>query len=278
MIRHPSFLIIRPDAWTNLACRLDCLHERTARIRRSARRSAALSAHDGHLLLPLGVHRALGARTAAVRALYDVPCGDLGRMPARSGWRGALRIAPRRSRARAAWCGASADECSGRPRRQAVRSAARSRQQPLRASSSWRRRRADHDDLRARALRSPRRATADRNAAEADPRRHVAVARNGMDTEHVALHRSRSAAVERGWRNGHHAARGYPRDSGRARVDRPRARRADGLARRVARPADRPRNRDDSSRPVEQLDSGGTGRQRRHVALGVFRALHATGR
>src|SRR6185436_13994984 len=101
-------------------------HARTLEtIDRSARRGAALPAHERVVLLPLGVLGAVGTGPAADAGLRDVSRRDRRRMSARSRRRRDLSAAARRARARAARPRSHLEQRTGREGWEALRSAAR---------------------------------------------------------------------------------------------------------------------------------------------------------
>src|SRR5262245_46159743 len=83
-------------------------------IDRSARRGAALPAHERLVLLPVGVHGAVGAGPAADAGLRDVSRRDRRRMSARSRGCRDLFAATRCARTRAAWSRSHLEQRAGR--------------------------------------------------------------------------------------------------------------------------------------------------------------------
>ena len=101
------------------------------------------------------------------------------------------------------------------------------------------------------------------NLVGALPRSSTSTARRAGVAVQTTLRLWRRRPASRGrWRGGHHPARRHPRHPGDPRLDRERPRRADRLAGRAARPADRPRARADPRRPRARLDGRGAGRAR----------------
>src|SRR6478752_843357 len=105
MFNGRAFMLLRPGALDDeVRAAHTAPHEPQGSLRpgQPARRGAALPADERDLLLPLGVHRTLGARAAADGRQPDVPRRDFGALLARGRRREAASAATGRIRADAA--------------------------------------------------------------------------------------------------------------------------------------------------------------------------------
>ncbi|CAA9575126.1 MAG: Transcriptional regulator, AraC family, partial [uncultured Thermomicrobiales bacterium] len=235
----------------------------------SARRGAASPADERHLLQPVRVRRAVGARPPGDAGVPDVPRRDLGPVLARG--RGGRRPAaaagrpgPRAPRGRS-----PAGERTGCPRGAAVRPSPRGGQRAVRDPPPGRGRRGDDPRLRRRPLRPPGGAPPRQRPARGDPRRGVGVSPDRLDPEHRAPDGRRSPGAAARRRDGHHPPRRRAGDPGHPVLDRAGPGRAERMARRAAGPAGRTGDHADPPRSGARLDRRIAGDRGRDVAVGV---------
>ncbi len=179
--------------------------------------------------------------------------------------------------ARAARCRPPAGERAWSSWREALRSASRTSERPVRNPAPRWGRRADDGHLRRGSIRSSGRRSAGDPAAQSDRRRRVELARGGVDPEHAAIDGDRSQRAASWRRDRDHAARRHSGHPGHPILDCERSSRSDGMARCASGQTDRPRHCPRPSRTRASMDGRVAGERGRDVPLGICRALYGAG-